>query len=631
VSLHALAARHGVARWYRGVNGARVDASPDTVMAVLAALGVDTTGGDWIAREARRLDEEAAARLVEPVVIAWDGRLGAGGRPTNAAATIVGEDGQVLSPDAPLPIGYHTLHVVARGRTDQALVISAPTRAWTDGGPRHRGVYAPLYALHPHGAAGPGDLHDLATLLDWVGAHGGDTVLTLPLLASFLDPPVEPSPYSPVSRLMWNELYAVTPHEPVPLAPDGLLDYAAAGAATRAALTAHAHAVDADPTARDALARHLRERPEVVDYARFRAAGERYGRNWRNWPARLRAGHIEPGDIDAQAARYHECAQWLTDTQLGELAADARARNRLLGLDLALGAHPDGYDVWREQAVFAHGASVGAPPDAFFVGGQGWGFPPLLPAAARATGHAYFRAALRHHVRHAGLLRIDHVMALHRLYWIPHGATPDTGAYVHYPADELFAIVCLESHRARALIVAEDLGVVPSAIERALARHGLFGAWVGQWELEALARDQPLQLPPRRALASLNTHDMPTFKGFLDGADIDDRLALHQIDSAAAGAQHEARADLVARARRALHAGTDQLLLRELLARIGSSRAAVALTNLEDLWLEPRPHNVPGTSAARPNWRRPAAHAVDRLDAVPGAADLARRLFRPSW
>ncbi|HEV8296394.1 MAG TPA: 4-alpha-glucanotransferase, partial [Acidimicrobiales bacterium] len=512
----ALADRHGVARWYRGVNGARVAASADTLVGVLRALGVDTSGRDWIAHESRRLDAARAAQLVEPVVVAWDGLLPRGAWAPDARASLRLEDGARVTPGtAALPSGYHTLEVERASRSAEALVISAPRLAWSPAQrTRHRGVYAPLYALHRTGNYGPGDLSDLEALLDWVAAHGGDTVLTLPLLASFLDPPAEPSPYSPVSRLMWNELYAVLPRRSVPAAAEGLLDYDAAAAATRDALGTFVQGVDRDAAARADVEAFLAARPDVVDYARFRAAGERHGRNWRVWPARLRNGPIGATDIDAGAARYHEVAQWLMEAQLGALAARARRAGRLLGLDLALGTHPDGYDVWRHRDDFAHAASVGAPPDLFFVGGQGWGFPPLLPAAARAAGHRYFRAALRHHLRHAGLLRLDHVMSLHRLYWIPPGATPAEGAYVRYPGDELFAIITLESHRAGAVIVAENLGVVPAITNQALQRHGLLGTWVGQWAIETLAHAAAFDRPPRRSLASLNTHDMPTLRGF---------------------------------------------------------------------------------------------------------------------
>jgi 4-alpha-glucanotransferase len=630
VSLAGLAARYGVARSYRTDRGELVTVARDTVVAVLDALGVDTAGRGWIARAVEAHDAERAARLVDPVVVAWNGALplprdaDAFSLQLEDGATVDGGDAGLLHE---IPAGYHWLEVAKGARTATALVISTPVRAWRPPGrPRHWGVYAPLFALHRGDAPGPGDLSDLAGLLAWVAELGGDTVLTLPLLAAFLDEPQEVSPYSPVSRLMWNELYAAVDRAPVGPAADGLLDYPAAARATRAAIEDTVALIDHDPLAGAQVLQFLAQRPEVTDYARFRAAQHRYGRNWRDWPAPQRDGTISVADVDPREVRYHVVAQWLVDRQLGELGRDARAAGRLLGLDLAIGTHPDGYDVWRHQSIFAAKASVGAPPDTFFVGGQDWGFPPLDPTAARNAGHDYFRKAIAHHLRHATMLRVDHVMGCNRLYWIPHGAASTAGTYVDYPSDELFAILTLESHRAAALVVGEDLGTVPPAVRRAMRRHGLTGTWVAQGALEALPALGDYDRPQARSVASLNTHDMPTFAGFVEGRDVDDRRALGQIDAGTAAGQHRDRDRLVAAAA-ALHgAGDTRELFDALVEEMGRSRADVVLVNLEDLWLEPRPHNVPGTSAERPNWRRPAAIGVDALGAVPGVHDTLARL-----
>jgi 4-alpha-glucanotransferase len=622
VTLASLAARYGVARSYRTDRGDLVPVGRDTVVAVLAALGVDTTGRGWIGRAIAARDAELAARLVEPVSVAWDGRLAV---PPADRAEVVLEDGGVVPADDAgldnLPAGYHELRVRRAGREATGLVISTPVRAWRPRGrrARHFGVYAPLFALHRADRAGPGDLGDLARLVDWVAAQGGDTVLTLPLLAAFLDDPQEVSPYSPVSRLMWNELYAAVDREPQP--PGELLDYRGAAAAQRRAIEAIVRDADHDPLTGAEVLRFLAARPEVTDYARFRAAQARHGRNWRAWPERMRAGTIDAADVDPREVRYHVIAQWLVDRQLGELGAAARRDGRLLGLDLALGTHPDGYDVWRNQRAFAATANVGAPPDSFFVAGQDWGFPPLLPDASRATGHDYVRRSIAHHLRHATLLRVDHVMGLRRMYWVPHGFAPTEGTYVDNAGPELFAIVTLESHRSRALVIGEDLGTVPPSVRAAMRRHQLVGSWVAQGALDDVARRGDFDRPGRRTVASLNTHDMPTFAGYLAGRDVDDRLDLGQVDAEAAAAQHTERRAVVDGTRRLLAPDASDAQLRDrLVADMGATDAEIVLVNLEDLWLEPRPHNVPGTSTERPNWRRPAAHGVDELDAVPGAA-----------
>jgi 4-alpha-glucanotransferase len=626
-SLAGLAARYGVARAYRTDRGERVAVGRDTVVAVLDALGVDTTGRGWIARAIAAHDAARAARLVDPVLVAWDGHLSL----PKGDLQITLEDGsswQGASDDvAPLPHGYHELRVTVGARSETALVVSAPVRSWRrPGRARHWGVYAPLYALHHGRQPAPGDLGDLAQLIAWVGRHGGDTVLTLPLLAAFLDEPQEISPYSPVSRLMWNELYVALDRPPRPGTDDGLIDYRGAASATRAAIEAEAASIDADAFRSGELLQFVAARPDVTDYARFRAAQRRHGRNWRSWPAAMRDGEISPADVDPREVRYHVVAQWLADRQLATSALDARAHERLLGLDLAIGTHPDGYDVWRHRAVFATSANAGAPPDTFFVAGQDWGFPPIVPDAARRSGHAYFRRSIAHHLRHATLLRIDHVMGLRRLYWIPHGAAATAGTYVDYPAEELFAIVTLESHRAQAMVVGEDLGTVPPSVRRALRRHALIGTWVAQGSLEQSPASAGADPPPRRSVAALNTHDMPTFAGYVQGRDIDDRLALHQINATTAARQREERADVIEQAKAQLGAKDPQELLHRLVEILAGSDAEVVLVNLEDLWLEVRPQNVPGTSTERPNWRRPAAYAVDELDAVPAALETLARM-----
>jgi 4-alpha-glucanotransferase len=652
VRLEGLAALHGVSRTYRTDRGERVTVSRDTLVGVLHALGVDTDGRGWITRAAEHRRAALADQLVEPVIVAWDGVLDIAVADTVTDVQLQLEDGgeQALRLHAPtgrvdavdiVPPGYHRLLVSAGARVASATVISAPGRVWrpeaarTTRRPtrraRHFGVYAPLFALHRHDLAPPGDFHDLATLLDWVGAHGGDTVLTLPLLASFLDEPQEVSPYSPVSRLMWNELYVSLDGHRSGETDPARIDYVAAARDTETAIRAAIPGIDADPFASADLMRHLAARPEVGPYSRFRAAQSVLGRNWRVWPVAMRDGDLDGPDVDPrhvplEVARYHAIAQWLADTQLGEVGRRARAHDRLLGLDLAIGTHPDGYDVWRHRDTFATRANVGAPPDTFFVAGQDWGFPPLLPDAARRSGHTYFRQALAHHLRHATLLRIDHVMGLHRLYWVPHGAAATAGTYVAYPSDELFAIVCLESIRAEAVVVGEDLGTVPPAVRSAMRRHALTGTWVTQGALDDLPRKGTYAAPPRAVVASLNTHDMPTFAGFVAGADIDDRLALGQIDDETAVAQHAERAAVVAAAESAFATSGAAGLRDHLVGDLGQSPASVALVNLEDVWLETRPHNVPGTSTERPNWRRPAAHPVDQLDDVPGAAAVLTRL-----
>ena len=258
-----------------------------------------------------------------------------------------------------------------------------------------------------------------------------------------------------------------------------------------------------------------------------------------------------------------------------------------LYLDFPLGVNPDGEVVKNYGEIFSSGVAVGAPPDGFFTKGQNWGFPPLHPEAIRATKYEYFRAAIAHHVRHAEILRIDHVMGLHRLFWIPEGMEPRDGVYVRYDDEELYAIVVLESNRHRCAIVGEDLGTVPEYVPEAMRRHGLRRMFVVQYE--AKPERPPLPDPPPMSVASVNTHDMPTFAAFWSGRDIDDRVEQGLLDDPAAERETRRRIrDEITRL-----AG-DGDVLQNLLEWLASSDAEVVLVNLEDLWGETEPQNVPG-------------------------------------
>lgn len=334
------------------------------------------------------------------------------------------------------PFGYETLD-------DGTLVISAPRTAHPIDRKRW-GVFVPLYAVS--------DRPDVRDLVRW-SQLGGDFVATLPLLAPHGD---ERSPYSPSTRLRWNEAYG-----------------------------------------------DLREVANMID----------------------------------------------------------------LYLDFPLGVHPGGEDVRDFPECFAKGVSTGAPPDAFFTKGQNWGFPPLDPDGIRANQFEYIRAAIRHHVSHAAILRLDHVMGLHRLFWIPEGVDAKDGVYVRYRHEELYAILTLESRLHECALVGEDLGTVPQEVRDAMQEHGVRRSFVVQHQ----ASEQGIGEPPRECVASINTHDMPPFAKFWQDADAKIREAITQQLS---------------------NPATD--ILEELLKFLGESPAELVLVNPEDLWGETQPQNVPG-------------------------------------
>jgi len=280
-----------------------------------------------------------------------------------------------------------------------------------------------------------------------------------------------------------------------------------------------------------------------------------------------------------------------------------------LYLDFPLGVHPDGDDVRDYRDSFVKGVSVGAPPDAFFTKGQNWGFPPLDPEAIRDNHYEYFRAAIAFHASAATVLRLDHVMGLHRLYWIPVGADAKDGAYVRYRSEELYAILTVESRRHRCAMVGEDLGTVPKEVPRAMQRHGLRRMFVVQYE-PANAK------PPRECVASVNTHDMPPFAAFWRGLDIDDRVRQGLLDAEGARKAREGRAKI-----REAVGGSEREALEKILTMLARSEAEIVLVNPEDLWDETEPLNVPG--APERSWRRPFRRTLQQAQNDPAV----RRIF----
>lgn len=668
--LQQLAGLYGVQTAYRDAAGRRRQAAPESLLAVLRALGAPLAGPADVAAALRERRQEVWRRCCEPVAVAWDKetrlelRLPAGRADGAVVCRLEPEGGDArcwtcdlarlpvlraaevegvryvvkqLALPAGLPQGYHRLRLALPGYSCETLVIAAPRRAYLLPGRRPGrtwGVFLPLYALHSGHSWGAGDLTDLEALLGWVGELGGGLVGTLPLLATFLDEPFDPSPYAPVSRLFWNEFYLdvtrIPELEHCPAARDllnspalqreitvlraaPLVDYRRGMAAKRRLLEQLARCLAGDSPRQAALRRWAAAHPEAEDYARFRAAVERRRAPWPAWPARMRDGILQEGDYDPDAARYHLYVQWLAHEQMQALAAGNRQDGPRLYLDLPLGVHGAGYDIWRERAAFAPEAGAGAPPDAFFTQGQDWGFPPLHPERIREQGYRYFIACLRHHMRHAGALRLDHVMGLHRLFWVPRGLPARDGVYVRYRADEFYAILALESHRHKTLLVGEDLGTVPRYVRAAMARHRVHRMHVLPFEFPAEPGGAPRPVPAG-ALASLNTHDTPPFAAFWLGMDARRQEAVLGF-LRREGWLRPSRDDT-------------ESVLRACLAYLAAGRARIVLVNLEDLWLETAPQNVPGTGNAYPNWRRKACYPLETFRCKPDIVEILKTIDR---
>src|SRR5690242_12412934 len=693
--LRQLAESYGIQASYQNIlDGRRRQASTDVLISILHALGAPVTRLDHTSRALRERRQHLYLRGPEPVVVAWDGRratvrlrLPVGKAKRSWRCILKLENGEEkhweIKPEqnesasrakrvrvegnpyweldmplpAGLPLGYHMLSIESGRCSFRTLVISAPREAFV--GPscdaqKLWGVFIPVYALRSESNWGVGDFGDLRTLMEWVHTRGGSLVGTLPLLATFLDEPFHPSPYSPVSRLFWNELFLEMSRVPemehseeagslarsagfqserAELQSYSLVEYRRAMALKRRVLEALAHSIFSRPSARQQqLLAHIDADADLRDYAQFRATCDRRRASWWTWPHRLREGKLNSGDFDLDAMRYHLYVQWLAEEQIRSFAKGCDSNGGGLYLDLPLGVSSDGYDVWRERASFVLDISAGSPPDGFFTKGQSWGFPPMHPEKIRENGYAYIRKALHHHLAHARVLRIDHVMGLHRLFWVPKGYGPSDGAYVRYPAEEMYAILTLESVRNEALIVGEDLGTVPGYVRPALARHKVQRTYVMQFEVTPKI-DRPLPDPQVDSVAALNTHDMPPFAAFWEGLDVQDRVELGLLDGEGASVEMLNRSKLKNGLVNFLgvngHTGANPStvdVLKELLQFLGESRSRTVMVNLEDLWYERQPQNVPGTCDERPNWRRKARYNLDQITGMSEVREMLEAL-----
>jgi 4-alpha-glucanotransferase len=330
--------------------------------------------------------------------------------------------------------------------------------------------------------------------------------------------------------------------------------------------------------------------------------------------------------VDPDEERFQLTAQVLLRGQLHGLKQQLEHDGMRLGLDLAVGVHPDGYDPWSRQSLFGEGMSVGAPPDQGFPSGQDWGFTPVLPEASRGEGHRYLAASLAHQAGLAGVLRVDHIMAWTRLYWIPHGMGVHEGTYVSYPAEELFAMLTLESTLNQCEVVGENLGNVPREIHTALPRHGIWGMYLAQFQ----SPDDPDILPPTPMdVALIGTHDTPTFAGWLSANDVGERVRYGLLPEHAAPGVRDERARAAHWLAERMNSCVDepQAFLAKLLVWLGRSDSPLVVPWLEDLWLEERGVNLPGTrSSDRPNWQRPMSRVLDEIFTDTQVLDLLGRL-----
>jgi 4-alpha-glucanotransferase len=635
--LRRVAKANGVATSYRMVGGRWHQVEAATLQAVLEAMGVDPS-----ARPAA-----GAGGGPPPVLVTRQGRDNAPAAPAGSAVVL--ESGEELpAPErlpGDLPLGYHRL-LDAGG--DRPLVV-APDGChlpdWLAEGGRARGWAAQLPSLRSRRSWGIGDLGDLGRLA--AGPDRSGFVLLSPLHAV---PPTSDSPYYPSSRLFRDPIYVEV--EAVPetgrldpaarerfrrlaeagrgLTAGGLVDRPAVWRCKDQALRICWEALGRHPERVAALQRWRAATPEVDEFAVFSAIKASDPGDWRAWPPGLR--RLGSTELAAWAAAhgdevgYHAYLQWLLDEQLAAAAGQAGGERRLgIVNDLAVGFDPGGFDALWARDQLAEGVSVGAPPDPLGPQGQDWGLPAFVPRKLAERGYEPFARTLRTGMAHAGGLRLDHVMGLFRLFWIPEGASPTEGTYVRYPADDLFGVLALESRRAGALVIGEDLGTVEAGVRQRMRDERVLSYRLLWFERERGGARRKAARYPRLALAAVTTHDLPTAAGLLTGDDLRHTADIGVVPpdgvEALAERQQRERRELyrlledegvLARGERSVEA-----VVAAMYAFLARTPAVLVAVTLEDAVLTRDRPNVPGTTTERPNWRIPLPVPLEDLWELP--------------
>ena len=512
----------------------------------------------------------------------------------------------------------------------------ATQRAFQGDGRRLWAIAVQLYALRSRRNWGHGDFTDLSHLIEVAAARGASAIGLNPLHALFIDRPDDASPYAPNSRLYLNPLYidveaieefpgvaaAGLQDELAALRACDMIDYAGVARVKLAALqrTYERFRAAADDKRRaDFLAFREAEGDTLLRFASFECLRRQYGAQpWWQWPAPWH--HPARGDLQAfrerhdETCEFHEFVQWVADRQLRACQETARRLGMPIGLymDLAVGTDPSGADAWIQQGAMLAEVSVGAPPDEFNPTGQDWGLAPFNPQALPADDFAAMRRLMAATMRHCGAIRLDHVLGLKRLFMIPRGG--DGGTYVRMPFEQLLRVIAEESHRFRTVVIGEDLGTVPEHFRDTLAQWGLWGLRVMLFERDHEGRFLPPERYAAEALATFNTHDMPSFRGWMESHDIRVKRAI----GFEPGESEEQRAHARQLLRDALsqwapgYAADD---IAAVAAFLGATPSRLAVIALDDILGEREQINIPGTVHQHPNWRRKLQVAIEDLHA----------------
>ncbi|MFW5468699.1 4-alpha-glucanotransferase [Knoellia sp. CPCC 206435] len=697
-ALLELARAHGVATDFQDWKGVHTVITEETLRAVLGALGVDASTPEAVERSLVDASDQPWRRTLPATVVCREGwtpwirahvphggsvrltvELEDGGtrnvpqverwvHPRTVDGREIGEATFELPGD--LPTGWHRIVAeldtapVAPGTEVSTLVVT-PARLELPESLRHGGVtglMTQVYQVRSAASWGIGDLADLGDLASWAGTDlGAEFVLVNPFHAAEPVAPMEASPYLPSTRRFVNPIYLHVEDIPEVVRVDAAgrarldelaataralnvtdtIDRDAAWAAKREAL-ALIHAVGLEGRrARDFERFREREGDGLTTFATWCALAERHGLPWSQWPSEY---HDPTGPAVAEftrseqdLVRFHMWLQWLLDRQLGEVQREARAAGMSLGVihDLAVGVSPRGADSWGLADALALGVTVGAPPDQFNQLGQNWSQPPWHPERLAELGYAPFRDMVRTVLRDSGGVRVDHVIGLFRLWWIPQGLTPADGTYVTYDHEALIGILCLEAQRAGAVVIGEDLGVVPANARDYLHERGVLGTSI-MWFETTDGAPTPPESYRELCLSSVTTHDLPPTAGFLalEHVDIRERLGLltrpveeeRAVEEESIATMRDALVD-----RGWLEPGAGIPSVMEAMHRwLGRTPSALRAISLADVVGDRRAINQPGTDDEYPNWRLPLTGPDGALVSLEDVtrAELAEVLFR---
>jgi 4-alpha-glucanotransferase len=645
-SLRELAAAAGLDTQWRDAFGKIQDVTPDTLRAVLGTLGFPAGTDADVSDSRARLAEPAAAHLPpllvtatgEPAVAMPKARFRLTLEDGGVRDGVTDEAGRLPPVDAE---GYHRLEI---GGGEHTLAV-APRRCMgldEAGAARSWGLAVQLYSLRRRGDGGLGDYPALRRFVTAAARHGADAVAISPVHAQFSADPDRFSPYAPSSRVMLSAVHVGCdlPGQ----ADDALIDWPAA---TRARLARLRAAFDAAP-ADEAFRLWRSEQGEVLErHAQFEAlhahhfAQDPSRWHWREWPE----AHRDPASPavaafaseHAHAVAFHAWLQFRAADELAAAQRAARAGGMRVGVisDLAVGTDSGGSHAWSRQDEMLIGLTIGAPPDLLGPAGQDWGLVAFSPTGLKRHGYAAFIEMLRAALRHAGGVRIDHVMGLARLWVMPEGAGAANGVYLRFPRDDLLRLIALESRRHRAIVLGEDLGTVPEGFQPALESAGVMGLRVLWFERDKAERFTPPATWTRGAVAMTSTHDLPTVAGWWAGRDLEWREGVGQMRDPAAEQDGRTR-DRSAlwdamRASGAAPAAEPPAtwdawpVVDAAVAHLAGSACDLVLLPMEDALALPEQPNLPGTLDEHPNWRRRLPGEADAvLDDPPVAARLAR-------